>query len=355
MFAIAKKYLGFDDRWLMLMGIPFCSIVIEFMIFGTAQEISAAKYCFCIAFIYTIVYWLVFRWVLIWYHKKYPGGVWNWTRLFYISIRLLAAYLIVKFGFGYIMFLITPDLVDYYNTHKVSPYIAEISELLLIALMYFIYEGIYYFNRSRIFEMEKNKLEKITAEQKLNTLKNQVNPHFLFNSLNTVVTMIPEEPNLAIKFVQKLSKTYRNILDLRDEKLISINEELNALESYIFLLKTRFQGKIHIYNNIESASRDHFILPLSLQILIENAVKHNITSTAKPLTVELFIEDEHIVVRNNLQKKNQQYNSTKMGLANIRSRYNLIAEKNIIVEENEDYFIVKLPLIKNTAYAHTVS
>jgi len=354
-FKNAKKYLGFDDRWLMLFGIPFCTLLIELMIFGTAQHESQLRHCIGVCLVFTIVYWISFRWVIISYHKKYPGSEWTWKRLAYISIMLLVTYLTVKFSVGILLTQVLGESLAQYETDKVSPYIVEISELLLVALMYFIYEGIYYFNRSRMFEMEKNKLQKISAEQKLNTLKNQVNPHFLFNSLNTVVTMIPEEPDLAIRFVQKLSKTYRNILDLRDEKLISLNEELNALESYIFLLKTRFQGKVHIYNTIKEDHKDHFILPLSLQILIENAVKHNVTSSARPLTVEMYVENGHIIVRNNLQKKDQQYNSTKMGLANIRSRYKLIADKNIVVEETAEYFIVKLPIIQNSSYAHIAS
>ncbi len=355
MFKDAQKYLGFDDRWLMAMGIPFCAIVVELMIFGKHLVCQNLGYCTFIALLFTIGYWFIFRQTIISYHKSFPGYDFNSERLLYIGSRLIVGYLIVKFGLGYIIEFAAPDHAQFYEENKLSPFIPVVSEMLMIGLFFFVYEGIYYFNRSRLIEIEKNELEKITAEQKLSTLKNQVNPHFLFNSLNTVVTMIPEEPNMAIKFVQKLSKTYRNILELRDEKLISISEELNALDSYIFLLKTRFQGKIHIYNSIEEDMQGDFILPLSLQILIENAVKHNVTSSAKPLTIKIFIEDEHIVVRNNLQKKDQQYNSTKMGLENIRSRYKLIAERSINVEESDEYFTVKLPLIKNSVHAHTVS
>lgn len=355
MFKDAKKYLGFDDRWLMAMGIPFCAVIVELMIFGKHLVCQNLGYCTFIALLFTIGYWFVFRVTIISYHKRFPGYDFNSERLIYISSRLIVGYLLIKFGLGYIIEIAAPSHAQFYEENKLSPFIPVVSEVLMIGLFFFVYEGIYYFNRSRLVEIEKNELEKITAEQKLSTLKNQVNPHFLFNSLNTVVTMIPEEPDMAIKFVQKLSKTYRNILELRDEKLISIKEELSALDSYIFLLKTRFQGKIHIYNKIEEDIKENFILPLSLQILIENAVKHNVTSSAKPLTIELYVEDDHIVVRNNLQKKNQQYNSTKMGLQNIRSRYKLLAERNILVEENEDHFIVRLPVIKNSAHAHTVS
>lgn len=206
----------------------------------------------------------------------------------------------------------------------------------------------YYFHKSKKIEIEKNKLEKITAEQKLNTLKNQVNPHFLFNSLNTLVTIIPEDEDQAIKFVHELSKTYRTILEVRDEKLISIKKEMEALHSYIYLLKTRFQGKIHIINSIPESCLNEFILPISLQILIENAVKHNVVSKSKPLKIDLFVEEEFLVVKNNLQKKNQEFVSTKVGLTNIRSRYKFMTDTDVIVQETENEFIVKLPIINNS-------
>lgn len=317
------------------------------MIFGANVLLDHSKYCFGIGVVFTIAYWFTFRWVVIKYHQKFPGYEFNRKRLTYIITRLLAAYLLIKFGLGAILNFLVPWHVEFYDTHKISPFVAEISEILMISLFFFLYEGIYYLNKSKMIQVEKNELEKITAEQKLSTLKNQVNPHFLFNSLNTLVTMIPEEPDMAIEFVQNLSKTYRNILDVRDEKLIPIKQELMALDSYIYLLKTRFQGKIQIYNHLGEKVQQQFILPLSLQILIENAVKHNITSSSKPLKIGISEEDGYIVVQNILQKKEQQYNSTKMGLANIRSRYKLLVNKEIIVEEAEKTFTVKLPIIKN--------
>lgn len=293
-----------------------------------------------------MTYWFLIRELLIAYHKKYPGYEFNVQRLLYVGIRVLLIYFGVKFALG---FLVHTYFHEIHEIIEKNPLTEQLTTAILLAAMFFLYEGIYYFNKSRLIEIEKNKLERLTAEQKLDTLKNQVNPHFLFNSLNTLVTMIPEEPELATEFVQKLSSSYRNILEVRDEKLIPIRQELKALESYIYLLKTRFQGKIHIFNKLDESLMDHFILPLSLQILIENAVKHNITSSAKPLKVEIFEHDNFVVVKNNLQPKTQNYNSTKMGLANIRSRYSLLIHREIVVQKTADEFIVKLPIIENQA------
>ncbi len=343
MSSNAKKYLGFDDRWLIAMGIPVISVIVTLTIFGTDIITDGPSMCWIISLIYTITYWFSVRYLLIQYHKKYRDYTFDISRLLWVSIRLVFIYFSVKFVLGFIFHNLYPEIHQLVMKNHLAE---QISTSLIILMMFFLYEGIYYFNKSRLIEIEKNNLERITAEQKLSTLRNQVNPHFLFNSLNTLVTIIPEEPHTAIEFVQKLSKSYRNILEVRDEKLISIRQELSALESYIYLLKTRFQGKVHIYDLVPENIKDHFILPISLQILMENAVKHNITSTSKPLTIRIYQEEDYICVSNNLQKKMQNYSSTKLGLANIKSRYKILASQEIIVSETDDLFVVKLPIIQ---------
>jgi len=333
---------GFDDRWMLLLGIPVVSLMSTVMIFQVDGLMNSNGVCLLIGTGFTIAYWLTFRHIQKQYHKKYPGYEFSKERLFYITSRMLVMFLVIKFSLGFIIHQVFPS----HDKWVENGLVPTMTSIVVILLVFFIYEGIYYLNRSRVVELEKKQLEQITAEQKLSTLKNQVNPHFLFNSLNTLVTIIPEEPELAIEFVQQMSKTYRNILEYRDEKLVTIEQELEALDSYIYLLKTRFQGKIHIYNSIDKKHFKDFILPLSLQILIENAVKHNVTSKTKPLKVELSSTATHIHVVNNLQKKSQQYNSTKMGLANIKSRYSLLVDQEISIKETQGQFSVSLPIIK---------
>lgn len=348
----AEKYLGFNDWWLAIIGIPIVSVIVFLIIFGP-QELPFNTFpCLFISLGYTTVYWFLVRKFLIIYHKKYDDYEFNPGRLAFVLFWMLIIYYSVKLVLGTALHYFFQDLTKALEeTHLTE----QLTTGILLMGMFFLYEGIYYFNKSRTVEIEKSLLERITAEQKLSTLKNQVNPHFLFNSLNTLVTIIPEEPEMAIKFVQELSKSYRGILEVRDEKLITIKTELKALQSYIYLLRTRFQGKIHIYNHIDNEVMDQFILPLSLQILIENAVKHNITSKSKPLEITLSNEDNFIIVQNNLQKKDQNYGSTKLGLANIKSRYQLLVDETIVVKETQDTFTVKLPIIKHKDNADTDS
>ena len=332
----------------MIIGIPIISVIVFLMIFGPEELLQFELPCICISVIYTMAYWVLVRQFLIFYHKKYNDYNFNLNRLIYVIFWMLVIYFSVKFVLGFFLHTVFFDLHEELQKEGLTE---VLTTGILIAGMFFLYEGIYYFNKSKLIEIEKNKLERITAEQKLSTLKNQVNPHFLFNSLNTLVTIIPDEPELAIKFVQELSKSYRKILEVRDEKLITIAKELESLEPYVYLLKTRFHGKLEISNDLEKEIMNQFILPLSLQILIENAVKHNITSTSKPLHIKIYNEDGFVIVENNLQKKNQEYNSTKLGLANIKSRYQLLINMNIIVEEHSAIFKVKLPIIKNNDHA----
>ena len=181
----------------------------------------------------------------------------------------------------------------------------------------------------------------------LNALKTQVNPHFLFNNLNTLCSIIPENPDQAVAFVQQLSKVYRHILEVKDEKSIPLKDEMAVLEAYAFLLKTRFGDNLEIDMQVDPKQMEDLIVPLSLQLLMENAIKHNIVSQDRPLKIIVKIIDGRLVVSNNLQKKNQIIESTGIGLTNIRNRYKLLTDKLILVTETLNDFTVSIPLIQS--------
>ncbi len=191
-------------------------------------------------------------------------------------------------------------------------------------------------------------------QSQLDTLRNQVNPHFLFNSLNTLSSIIHDEPDLAVDFVQKLSKVYRYILEIREKDLIQLEDELKCIEAYKFLLKIRFGDNFSYEHNIEKENLKLFLAPLSLQILMENAIKHNIISKKKPLKIKLSMTEEgDLLVQNNLQKKQLAVSSTKMGLQNIKSRYQMLTRKEVQVWEDENSFNVIIPLIRIDRYEST--
>jgi two-component system, LytTR family, sensor kinase len=204
------------------------------------------------------------------------------------------------------------------------------------------------------FYMEWNnalKREQKLREEKLifqyETLKNQVNPHFLFNSLNTLSSLIPKDPELSERFITKFSAIYRYILEKSDSEMVGLHEEIEFIESYFFLQKIRDDGKINL--QIEVGHPEVYqILPISLQLLVENALKHNAATHENPLTIRIYLEnDGTLIVENNIQKKMNLEPSSKIGLKNLKERISLMMNKPLLIEEGTEKFLVKLPVMKN--------
>ncbi|XVJ67621.1 MAG: histidine kinase [Lacibacter sp.] len=204
----------------------------------------------------------------------------------------------------------------------------------------------------KIREKELQKMQQLQTEKlqsQYETLKNQVNPHFLFNSFNTLLTIIEDNPSKASAYVEHLSDFYRSIVNLREKDLIPMQEEFRIIEHYFFIQKKRFGDALRYHNSIsEEVKANYQLPPLSLQMLAENAIKHNVVSREDPLTLSFAIEQDYLVVSNNLNPKLQQEKSEGLGLQNIKNRFQLIASREVLVEKNDTHFIVKLPLIKST-------
>lgn len=192
---------------------------------------------------------------------------------------------------------------------------------------------------------QKNIAVKATAS--FETLKNQLDPHFLFNSLNVLSSLIEENPKKAQEFTVALSKIYRYVLDQKDKNLISVEEELNFAKLYVSLLKMRFEDAIIINFQTYININDFKIVPLSLQLLLENAIKHNIISDQRPLQIDIFKDDNYLIVKNSYQKKQTFEKSTGIGLQNIIQRYNLVSNLEIKIQLTDKHYIVKLPLISS--------
>jgi two-component system, LytTR family, sensor kinase len=177
------------------------------------------------------------------------------------------------------------------------------------------------------------------------TLKSQVNPHFLFNSLNTVSSLIQTHSEKAEQFINNLASVYRYVLENAQKDKVPLQTELDLVNRYFDLHRVRDEEKIAL--TIDYSGLDNYqILPVSLQILLENAIKHNAATRENPLKISIYFEGANIVVRNNLQKKATQLKSTGIGLKNLAERVRLITGKELIIEETEDFFTVKIPLLK---------
>lgn len=198
--------------------------------------------------------------------------------------------------------------------------------------------------RSSIEEAESLKRAHLTSQ--FENLKQQVNPHFLFNSLNVLTALVHKDADLSEKFIRQLSRVYRYVLEVTNKELIELELELEALEAYVFLIKIRFGDGLDCVINIPD-QKGMLIPPLALQMLVENAVKHNIISKSKPLIINIEqIGRTEIVVSNNLQTKNQASEGKGIGLTNINKRYKHLLNEEIKIMESENTFQVNLPVIE---------
>ncbi|MBK5286519.1 MAG: histidine kinase, partial [Bacteroidia bacterium] len=200
----------------------------------------------------------------------------------------------------------------------------------------------------RVQQVERLKKEKI--EFQFETLKSQVNPHFLFNSFNTLISVIEQKPEVAVEYVEKLSQFFRNIVTYREKDTISLAEEITLADTYIYLQWKRYGDSLKLNMQVPSlATTNYFIPSLSLQLLIENAIKHNAVSHETPLTITIsFSNDERLVISNNINEKIEKAPSAGIGLQNIVNRFKYLTQRSVDIEQTREYFRVSLPLLKKS-------
>ena len=218
-------------------------------------------------------------------------------------------------------------------------------------------ETVYSINKWQESAFEKEKLQQQNLQSQFESLKNQVNPHFLFNSLNSLSSLIADDPAQAEVFVDEMAKVYRYLLQTNSQgTLTGLGNELKFIESYFHLLKTRYRNGIHLNVSLPADYASLSIPPLTLQLLVENAVKHNVIVASRPLRLEITgLEDNKIQVRNNLQRKNTRTLSNQVGLNNIIAKYRLLTPVKPVITDNDGFFTVVLPLLETTEHERTHS
>jgi len=208
-----------------------------------------------------------------------------------------------------------------------------------------LFTGVYFFGKWKESLVEAERLQRENIQSELNSLRNQVNPHFLFNSLNTLTSLIVENQDKAIGFVRDFSDLYRYILKSEKKEISTLGDELKATNIYLQIQQERFQDKLLVSIDIPADKMDSYIPTLTLQMLTENCIKHNIVSTQKPLKIDIVVENNHLIVRNNLQKKITTVESTQLGLQNIIKRYHHLSHQKVELEETKTHFAVIIPLL----------
>ena len=203
-------------------------------------------------------------------------------------------------------------------------------------------------------EVVQQKLIAKSANAQFESLKNQLDPHFLFNSLNVLSALIDENPNQAQRFTASMSKIYRYVLEQKDKELVTVEEEIEFAKTYCNLLKTRFEDSVSFEFNVNETDLNSFVVPLSLQLLLENCIKHNFATSTKPLQIKIYSEKGFLFIENNLQQREQVKESAGIGLSNIVQRYSLLTKQNVFIEKSEDYFKVKIPILTQKTNTMTI-
>jgi sensor histidine kinase YesM len=276
--------------------------------------------------------------------KRYPHYHQTLKRLFtcislYIFITTLTITAIF-WGYEYIDFF-------HYQVNVMHFILSVIVSNIVTVVAACFHEAFAFYERWKKVTDEAEQLKRENLQSQLESLKSQVNPHFLFNSLNSLSSLISEDVQQAETFVDEMSKVYRYLLRNNEDDLTTLHAEMQFIQSYFHLLKTRYGESLQLHINIEELYLVYQLPPLTLQILVENAVKHNAMRKDQPLQIQIGTREGRLVVTNNLQRKYRQVSSNRIGLSNIAKKYKLLKQEDIMVKEDEREFAVIIPLIKD--------
>lgn len=330
------------EKTLRLIGIPLLSIF--FMLLYNYNELTGWQMVLrqlLVSFSFTFTLWEGNRAIVMYMRRLYPYNEQTARRLivqlflaigYTFAISLLIAYVFTQF--------------DVPVCHSEEWHLMILSNLIPTIFIISIYEGAYFFEQWKKNFQRSESLASENIRSQFEVLKSQVDPHFLFNSLNTLAALIEPKNTDAQTYLEQLSDVYRYVLLSKQKETVALREELDFVHSYIYLNKTRYRDNLLVQSHIPEEAMEQRVAPLSLQILVENALKHNIISKDKPLTLRILVDQYgYIVVENNVQKKNILEKSTKIGLQNIINRYALLTVRQIEISNTSDLFSVRLPLI----------
>lgn len=292
----------------------------------------------------TLLVWEGSRLLEPWFKKSLNTGDFKIKSLilFFIAGSLFTT--IITLG---IVFFVSMVLHNYTVKQTFIPLKLNLIYAWLANLLFHLLNAIkFYFTEYHTKWMEAEELKRISAQAELQLVKSQINPHFLFNNLNVLSALIMKNNDDANRFIEEFSKVYRYILTTHDKELVDVKTELSFIKPYIFLLQKRFSDGLEIAVDVPEAYEKFYVIPASLQMLIENAIKHNVVSKNKPLHIDVHINGNNtIVVKNNLQLRESVDNSTKVGLTNIIKRYWLFCGQKVEVKNDDKAFSVTLPLL----------
>lgn len=281
-------------------------------------------------------------------NKKFPWSEATTKRAAISIVSILIANTVLVYFCNYMNFVIfqkTATTAEYFSGKYNFINWFTINVALLISAFLHARGFMEELKKTSRKEVVEQKLIAKSANAQFESLKNQLDPHFLFNSLNVLSSLIDENPRQAQKFTASMSKIYRYVLEQKDKELVTVEDELEFAKTYCDLLKTRFEDSVDFEFSVRKEDYRRFVVPLSLQLLLENCIKHNFATSAKPLIIKIFSENDTLCIENNLQVREQIRESSGIGLSNIVQRCALLTKRNVFIEKSGDYFKVKLPVL----------
>lgn len=335
-----------NDKWFRFIGIPLIAFMAHIIFYNrndTGEERFGFLGIYFISLAETYILWEAARLVIIYFRRRFPAIQESKKRISGIVIVGTAVVILIR----------TANIFLYDKT-KLWGYSFPLEGYLyniFVALLYMlivggIYEGIYYFNMWKDAALEAETLRNENLQTQLDSLKSQINPHFLFNSLSSLASLISEDQHKAEKFVNELAAVYRYLLQANESTLTTVEKELAFVRTYCQLLQIRFGEAFEVYIDVDKKHLSYQLPALTLQILVENAVKHNVILPYRRLRIHIAGRNDTLVVENNLQQKNTGEVSGKVGLRNISAKYKLMGQEDIIVEKTKEFFRVTIHLIK---------
>jgi hypothetical protein len=300
-----------------------------------------------IAFVAGLICWQIARWVVLKNQVRYPGLANTRQRLLWLLMALPILVSGAWFLRHTVRFLLYGNFLLFGSGVELS---RTIGIQIFYHFIYFsIYEGWYILRQWKRETVETNTLEKVSLQSQLDALQQQVNPHFLFNSLNSLSSLISEDPDRADAFLDELTSVFRYLLQANNRELVALRDELDFVRSYVYLLQTRYQsGLVFDVSTDTTDDLDSLLIPpLTLQVLIENALRYNVILPDQPLHIRISTgTDGRLHVSNTLQRKPLRVATAGSGLTNLSIRYELLSQDKLVITEETDWFTVSLPLVR---------
>lgn len=338
-----KDTYTLNDGKMRLVGIPLLSFLIPAIIhIENFMKLDIIfLYNVLISALITVALWEGNRFIIVRMRRLFPDYSQTDKRLLTEAVLALA--------YTFVVTMILDEVLCKIFLRSEGTMLGFKISLIPTLLVYLVYEAVYFFEAWKANVRKTESLMREGVQSQLEVLKNQLDPHFLFNSMNTLAALIDEDNTDAQDYLERLSDVYRYVLVSRNKDTVLVEEELAFVDAYVYLNKIRFRDNLLVEKELSSETYRQHVTPLSLQMLIENAIKHNVASKENPLKITIREDNNYLVIANNILEKTVLEKSTRVGLQNIINRYSLLTERRVEITRSDNLFSVKIPLLAQLA------